>query len=318
MLLSEAVHKFLIYLEVEKQKSNKTIENYQHYLTRFLDFVASQNQSSQEEGFKVSQINGDLLQEYRIFLNRFKISKDRFLSKKTQNFHIIALRALFKYLARIDVPCISADKLELGKTVQRSVEFLSQEEVYRLLKSVALTDRIGLRNRAIIETLFSTGLRVSELTNLDRKDVDLQRKEFMVRGKGDKPRPVFLTDQAVEFIKLYLDAREDNFDPLFISFGRSGNVSPEKSQNLGGGEEFRLRAYNIQDMIRKQGLLAGLNKKVTPHTLRHSFATTLLNNGADLRSVHEMLGHSSITTTQIYTHVTNKHLREIHSKFHSK
>jgi site-specific recombinase XerD len=305
MKISEAVHKFLIYLEIEKQKSNKTLENYQHYLNRFQQFL--------NEDIQVKNIDIHTIQEYRLFLNRIKINKDQTLSKKTQNFHIIALRALLKYLAKIDVVCISAEKLELGKTSIRSVEFLTPEEVARLLQACKTNDKIGLRNRAILETLYSTGLRISELVSLNIKDVDLSRKEFMVRGKGDKPRPVFLTERACEYIRTYLEVREDNYDPLFISFGRSGKV--DNFASAAHGEQYRLKAYHIQEMVRKTALLAGLNKKVTPHTLRHSFATTLLNNGADLRSVQEMLGHSSIATTQIYTHVTNKQLRQVHEKF---
>ena len=305
MKISESVHKFLIYLEIEKQKSKKTLENYQHYLNRFQQFL--------NDDVQIESINLNTIQEYRLFLNRIKINKEQTLSKKTQNFHIIALRALLKYLARIDVPCISAEKLELGKNSTRSVEFLTTNEVNRLLAACKTNDKIGLRNRAILETLYSTGLRISELTNLNIKDIDLSRKEFMVRGKGDKPRPVFLTDRACEYIRTYLDVREDGYDPLFISFGRSGNI--ENMGSTAHGEQYRLKAYHIQEMVRNTALLAGLNKKVTPHTLRHSFATTLLNNGADLRSVQEMLGHASIATTQIYTHVTNKQLRNVHAKF---
>lgn len=304
MLLSESIHKYLIYLEVEKQKSAKTIENYQHYLNRFLTFL--------KQDLEVEKLKLEDVQRFRLELNRFKDKRGKFLSKKTQNYHIIALRALLKYLARIDISTISAEKLELGKSSQRSVEFLSLDEVKRLLETVDTLTKIGKRDRAILETLYSTGLRISELVNLNIKDVDLKTKEFMVRGKGDKPRPVFLSDSAIDCLENYLMCREDNYDPLFISFGRSGK--PAKVEFGINGEKYRLRAYNIQEMVRKTGLLAGLNKKVTPHTLRHSFATTLLNKGADLRSVQEMLGHSSITTTQVYTHVTNKQLREVHSR----
>jgi site-specific recombinase XerD len=220
-----------------------------------------------------------------------------------------------KYLAKIDVKCISAEKIELGKTVGRSVEFMSEEEVDRLMLAVNTNTNIGKRDRAILETLYSTGLRISELISLNTNDVDLVRREFMVRGKGDKPRPVFLSENACEHLESYLKVREDNYEPLFISFGRSGK--PANSELNTNGERYRLRAYNIQEMVRRTGAIAGLNKKITPHTLRHSFATTLLNKGADLRSVQEMLGHSSITTTQVYTHVTNKQLKEIHQKYMS-
>jgi site-specific recombinase XerD len=308
MKLSEAIHKFLIYLEVEKQKSEKTIENYQRYLNKMAEYL--------EDDLEVEDLDYDKIQKYRLFLNRQKKYNGEVISKKTQNYYVIAVRALLKYLAKIDEKCISAEKIELGKTITRSVEFLSGEELDRLLNAPDLSNKIGLRDKAILETLFSTGLRVSELTNLDISDLDLNRKEFMVRGKGDKPRPVFLSDRAVNSIQAYFEERDDAYHPLFISFGRSGNANKLGIENFKKeGEKFRLRPYHIQETVRKLGQIAGLNKKVTPHILRHSFATTLLNNGADLRSVQEMLGHSSISTTQIYTHVTNSQLKEVHKKF---
>jgi len=309
MLVTDAIDKFLVYLEIEKQKSKKTLENYQHYLNRFCVFLENEGVT------KIEKIGLEDVQKFRLFLNRFETKNKQNLSPKTQNYHIIAIRALLKYLAKLDVKCLSAEKIELGKSSIRSVEFLTPDEVNRLLETVPAKDKIGLRNRAILETLYSTGLRISELRSLNVQDVDLVRKEFMVRGKGDKPRPVFLTDRAVEYLKNYLNARDDNYIPLFISFGRTTQKVPADITEKKFGEKFRLSAYNIQDMVRKTAILAGLNKKVTPHTLRHSFATTLLNNGADLRSVQEMLGHSSITTTQVYTHVTNKQLRDVHSRF---
>ncbi len=305
MKSAEAVKNFLIYCEVEKQQSAKTIENYELYLRRFVEFMYERD---------VREFGNSDIAEYRMFLNRYKVpdGKEKFkiLSKKTQNYHIIALRALFKYLIRRDVKVMAPDKLELGKTPMRSVEFLSREEIDRLFAVSTLDPFLNARNHAIIETLYSTGLRISELISLNREDLDFVRKEFSVRGKGDKPRPVFLTDSAVKSIQTYLNLRSDNYSPLFISHGRS-----RTDDTLSTGEKFRLTAYTIQEMVRNYARLAGLNKKVTPHTLRHSFATTLLNNGADLRSVQEMLGHTSITTTQVYTHVTNKQLKEVHEKF---
>jgi site-specific recombinase XerD len=306
MKLSEAIHKFLVYTEIEKQQSSKTLENYQHYLNRFLNFV---------DDIEVEKINSDNLVAYRLYLNRFTTGEGKSLSKKTQNYHLIALRALFKFLIRRDVTVISPDKLELGKNEARAVEFLTPSEVERLLSMSYTDDIIGLRNRAIIQTLYSTGLRISELVGLNIQDVDLDRKEFTVRGKGSKVRPVFLNDKACHYLREYLQAREDNYSPLFITAGRTRNENTIELSDYVLGEKFRLTAYTIQEMVKKSALLAGLNKKVTPHTLRHSFATTLLNNGADLRSVQEMLGHASIATTQIYTHVTNRQLRQIHEKF---
>jgi len=302
MKISQAIRRFLTYCEVEKQQAAKTIENYALYLRRFLEFFNDK---------EIETIRLDDIQNYRLYLNRFRNPQDKELSKKTQNYHIIALRALLKYLVKNDIEVLSPEKIDLGKTPQRSVEFLNPEELIRLLNTVDTSKITGVRNLAIIQTLYSTGLRISELVSLNIRDIDLERGEFMVRGKGDKPRPVFLSETAMKAIKRYLDLRDDNYSPLFISHGR-----PRDDDMLSKGERLRLTPYTIQEMVRKTGRLAGLNKKVTPHTLRHSFATGLLNAGADIRSVQEMLGHASIQTTQIYTHVTNKQLREVHKRFH--
>lgn len=306
MKLQQAIHKFLINCEVEKQQSLKTIENYQLYLRRAMEFWGD---------VEVESINMNKVQEYRLHLNRMKVGpakKD--MSKKTQNYHIIALRALLKYLVKMDVKVLAPEKIELGKTSRRSVDFLTSAEVEKFLESFSGKSVRDLRDRAIAYTLFSTGLRISELENLNIEDVNLETREFMVRGKGDKPRPVFLNSSAVVCLKSYLKMRNDDYTPLFIRDRvpfkqlEKAETSQEKSEIM------RLSAYSIQEMIRKKSLMAGINKKVTPHTLRHSFATTLLNEGADLRAVQEMLGHSSIQTTQIYTHVTNKKLKEVHDK----
>jgi site-specific recombinase XerD len=302
MKVSNAIKKFLIYSEVEKQQSKKTIENYDLYLRRFLEFFDDKD---------IEKLSLQDVQNYRIFLNRYENENGDGLGLKTQNYHVIALRSLLKYLTKNDIDVLAPEKIDLGKTPERSVEFLSHEEVERLLKSVPHKTITDLRNRAILETLYSTGLRISELVSLNIEDIDLDRGEFMVRGKGDKPRPVFLSQNAIRAISQYLNERPDTYAPLFISHGRS-----RTDDMLSKGEKLRLTAYTIQEMVRKHGRLAGLNKKVTPHTLRHSFATGLLNEGADIRAVQEMLGHSSIQTTQIYTHVTNKQLKEIHSRFH--
>ncbi len=224
------------------------------------------------------------------------------------------MRAFLKYLIKNDVETLAPEKIDLAKLPERSVEFLSREELDRLLKPAKALSKAPqiqiLRDLAILETLYSTGLRVSELISLNRDQVDLVRKEFMVRGKGGKNRIVFLSNTAVEKIKTYLAFRQDNFDPLFISHGR--NVSKDITK----GEKRRLSRVTIENVVRTHARQAGIIKKVTPHTLRHSFATEMLINGADIRSVQEMLGHASITTTQIYTHITNKKLREIHEKYH--
>jgi len=301
MLLSQAIHKFLIYCEVEKQQSPKTIENYQHYLSRLIEFWGDQD---------LTKFDQDDLQAYRLHLNRTKTRFGETLSHKTQNYHIIALRNLLRFLLRRDINVLAPDKVELGKQSARTVTYLTPEELIRLRKAVLTNKKAGPRNLAIIEMLYCTGLRVSELVALNKQDIDMVTKEFSVRGKGDKPRIVFLTDKAVTILKNYLQTRVDDWAPLFINLRRA-----RSDEMLTAGEKRRLTAYSIQELVRDCGRRAGLTKKVTPHTLRHSFATHLLNNGADLRAVQEMLGHSSITTTQIYTHVSNKRLKRIHQHY---
>ncbi|MFA5842658.1 MAG: tyrosine-type recombinase/integrase [Candidatus Gracilibacteria bacterium] len=317
MPLSQFITRFLEHAEIGKQQSVKTIENYHHYLTRFLTWAGD---------IEPDKITLDLVHRYRLYLNRFPQEENaqaatlkkqlrkksgHSLSLKTQNYHLIALRAFLKYLVKNDIPTLAPEKIELGKTPKRTVEFLTREEVERLLLAVPLDTKTGLRDRTILETLFSTGLRVSELANLNRNQVDLKRKEFMVRGKGKKPRIVFLSDRCAEWLELYLKSREDNWSPLFINMRRHRAVD-----GLEIGEKFRLTTVSIENIVRRTTVFAGIIKKVTPHTLRHSFATHLLTRGADLRSVQEMLGHSSITTTQIYTHLTNPQLHEVHRKYH--
>lgn len=306
MKLSAATHKFLLYCEVEKQKSAKTIENYQLYLRRALEFWGD---------VEIESLNMDKVQEYRLHLNRLKVGPaKKVMGVKTQNYHIIALRALLKYLVKLDMEVLAPEKIELGKTPKRSVEFLTADEVERFLGSFKGGSIRDLRDRAIAYTLFSTGMRISELVALDIKDIDFETREFMIRGKGDKPRPVFLNSSASLALKMYIAARKDMFTPLFIRDRVPGKTLATCETDGDKNEVMRLSAYSIQEMIRNKAREVGLNKKVTPHTLRHSFATTLLNEGADLRSVQEMLGHSSIQTTQIYTHVTNKKLKEVHEK----
>lgn len=300
MGINEHIKNFLEYLEVTGNKSPKTLENYRHYLERFKEFVA--------ENIDPKKIDIKKIQNYRLYLNRLKDDKGRALGIKTQNYHIIALRAFFKYLAKNDIPTLAPEKIELSKIPERTVEVISREELERLFKAVDQTKKNSARDRAILETLYSTGLRVSELKSLNRDQVDLKRREFMVRGKGKKPRIVFLSKKAADTIETYIKSRKDNFKPLFINSLKDKDVTAD--------ERRRLSTVSIENLVRKYALKAGIIKKVTPHTLRHSYATELLINGADIRSVQEMLGHSSITTTQIYTHLTNKKLREIHEKYH--
>jgi site-specific recombinase XerD len=300
--LQRLITRFLEHLEIAKNKSKKTVENYHHYLQRFADFYGEKN---------IGDLSLDDVHRYQLHLNRWADEQGRGLGVKTQNYHLIALRAFLKYLAREDVPTLAPEKIDLKKIPERIVDFLTHEEMERVFEMVDFRKKGGMRDRAMLETLYSTGLRVSELVSLNRTQVDLERREFTVRGKGRKPRIVFLSQRCVDWLKKYLVERQDNWEPLFISYGRN-----RTDEELGLGEKRRLTAYSVEEMVRRAAKLAGIGKKVTPHVIRHSFATDLLHNGADIRSVQEMLGHASITTTQIYTHSTNERLREVHEKFH--
>lgn len=303
MYLSEALADFLEHLEVEGGRSPRTIENYKLYLERFIDFAGD---------IDVAKITSETIRKYRLWLNRYKNSNTgEELLLITQNYHLIALRGLLTYLSQRDISSLAADKIVLPKTVRKQVTFLHYDEVVRLIEQIPLDNEPGLRDRAIIELLFSSGLRVSELVNLNRDHINLARREFMVRGKGQKDRPVFVSMSAAEHVKNYLDARSDSLPALFISYSRR-LAKPSVS-----GDYRRLSARSIQRMVSHYARLAGITKHVSPHTMRHSFATDLLMNGADLRAVQSMLGHSNIATTQIYTHVTDQHLKDVHERFHS-
>lgn len=300
MLYEDAVSKFLEYLELEQNRSKKTIQNYSHYLTRLSDFAGD---------IKLADLNVELIRKWRLWLNRLGTNTSDELSTTTQNYHLIALRSFLRFCAKRELPALSADKIELARTVRPQVTFLTPEELGRLAAQPKTDNQNGLRDRAIIELLFSSGLRVSELVGLDRDHINLKRREFMVRGKGQKDRPIFISPEAATWIGKYLDMRQDNIKPLFIRY------SGRKKVDLSGNYQ-RLTARSVQRMVARYALLAGITKHVSPHTLRHSFATDLLMNGADLRSVQAMLGHSNIATTQIYTHVTDPHLKAVHEKFH--
>ena len=311
--LKQLKTQFLEHLEIEKNRSAKTVENYNHYLTRFLE-VSKINQTS--------DLTEDVIRKFRIYLNRTTDKQGKPLKKITQNYHIIALRSFLKYLAKRDIQAVPAEKIELGKQEDREVTFLEPRELERFLKSPQGTNLSGLRDRAILETLFSTGLRVSELCSLNRHEIDLKRGEFSVRGKGSKIRVVFLSDSAKAALTSYLDKRIDTHEALFIRVPPSPShkaTEEQSKENFEKFEELRLTSRSIQRIVKKQAIAAGIiGKKISPHSLRHSFATDLLRNGADIRSVQALLGHSSVTTTQIYTHVTDKQLREVHEKFHDK
>lgn len=301
MLFARAKTDFLEYLEIEQNRSQKTIANYDHYLTRLVDFAGD---------IKVSEIDDELIRKWRLWLNRLGTNTSDELQKNTLNYHLIALRSFLKFCAKRNIKAITADKIELARTARKQVTFLTAEEVGRLFQEANIETPNGLRDRAMLELLFSSGLRVSELVGLDRDHINLKRREFMVRGKGQKDRPIFISPDAALWIERYLDKRTDNAKPLFIRY--SGSKQVDLSGNF-----HRLTARSVQRMISRYALLAGITKHVSPHTLRHSFATDLLMNGADLRSVQELLGHSNVSTTQIYTHVTNPQLKKIHEQFHS-
>ncbi|OGN14929.1 MAG: hypothetical protein A3J47_00765 [Candidatus Yanofskybacteria bacterium RIFCSPHIGHO2_02_FULL_43_22] len=297
---------YLEHLEIEKNRSQKTLENYGRYLNRFFTFA---NISSP------AQIDDELVRQYRLYLNRLKDPEGNGLKKVTQNYHIIALRNFLKYLAKRDIKSLPAEKVELGKQEQREVTFLEPEELERLLDSPGGDNLDALRDRALLATLFSTGMRVSELCSLDRDKIDIKRGEVTVRGKGSKLRLVFLSDNAKDTLNKYLDKRTDIDEALFARIPRSKLIEVKPQQ----GATLRLTPRSIQRIVEKHTIKAGIvGKNVSPHSLRHSMATDLLRNGADIRSVQAMLGHASVTTTQIYTHVTDKQLREVHKRFHNK
>ena len=299
--MSDLILDFIEHLEVEGGRSSKTAENYRLYLERFVEFT---------DNIAVDKITTEIIRKYRLWLNRYKNYNDDELATITQGYHLIALRGFLAYLSKRDIKSLPPNKIELPKVARKQVTFLHYDEVENLIEQINCNDEAGLRDRAIVELLFSSGLRVSELINLNRDHINTVRREFMVRGKGKKDRPVFVSKSASEHVANYLATRTDSLDPLFISYSR--NHEPNTS-----GDFRRLTARSVQRIINKYTRLAGITKHVSPHTMRHSFATDLLMNGADIRSVQVMLGHSNISTTQVYTHVTDEHLREVHEKFHS-
>ena len=322
MTITASIRQFLEYCEVERGKSVLTLRNYQFYLQRFLKWIDNNNAnlksqiSKTEEKNKIKEledqiventedITQELVRQYRLYLTRLQDRKGEELKKQTQNYHIIALRAYLKFLASRGIPSLSPEKVELAKIGDRQITFLEQEEVVGLLDKVDVKGKSGLRDRAMLELLFSTGLRVSELASLKVEQLNLERGEMAVLGKGKKERVVFISDDAVEWLSKYLLARGDKLGPLF------GQIMPN-------GERRQLSVRTVERIVKKYALKAGIVKNVSPHTIRHSFATDLLINGADIRSVQSLLGHSSITTTQVYTHLTDQRLREVHKAYHSR
>ena len=307
---------FLEHVEIEKGNSLKTVENYDRYISRFFSFA------------KVSDpkdISDDMLREYRLYLNRepgvkVKGQQSGTLKKNTQNYHLIALRVFLKYLMKRGVTSLSPDKIELAKVKPRSLDLIGTDELGRLLgapeillskeKSTPEDKERAFRDKAILELFFSTGLRLSDLCSLNR-DLDLSKDEFSIRGKGEKVRVVFLSESAKEAIRKYLNVRKDMDEPMFVNKLKIKNSAHKDASS-------RLTPRSIERLVKQYAIMAGISKKVTPHVIRHSFATDLLSNGADIRSVQMMLGHANIATTQIYTHVTDAQLREVHKKFHGK
>ncbi|MCY4010896.1 MAG: tyrosine-type recombinase/integrase [Candidatus Saccharibacteria bacterium] len=305
MLFRQAIVDYLEYLEIEKNLSQKTIANYDAYLKRLLDFAG--------DDLKLEDIDLEMIRQWRLWLNRLGGLKQAQLSKITQNYHLIALRNLLKYASKRNLQVLNYGQIELANVKRQAVSFLTLEEIDRLMEVCSSNNLNSLRNRAILELLFSSGLRVSELTNLNKDHINLKNREFVVRGKGQKDRLVFITDEAADHLQKYLNQRTDNASALFIN--TSANKQKDVQQD---GNYLRLTPRSIQRIIQKLALQAGITKKVTPHTLRHSFATNLLSNGADLRSIQVMLGHANIATTQIYTHTTDLQLKNIHQHYHSK
>lgn len=299
--LSELIVDFLEYLEIEQNRSQHTIRNYHLYLNRLVEFWGDE---------PINTLTADTVRKYRLWLNRLEGKDGENLGVATRNYHLIALRHMLKYCAKVDIEAIPPAKIELASSVRKEVTFLNQEELKRLFEQPDTNELGGLRDLAILELLYSTGLRVSELTRLNTDHVNLELGEFTVRGKRQKDRPVFITDEAKKTIQAYLEKRTDNNPPLFIRLGGTKKVDTS-------GDLLRLTPRSIQRIIQKYALAAGITKHVSPHTLRHSFATNLLMNGADLRSVQSLLGHSNIATTQVYTHITDPHLKSVHKKFHS-
>lgn len=306
--ISQYITEFLEYLEVERNVSPLTIRNYRHYLNRFYLWFDEASGKNTDPG----TIDLDTIRRYRVFLTRITDEKGLTLKRITQNYHLIALRAFFRYLTKKDVKTIAPEKIDLGKAESKSLKFLNREQLTRLINQPDMATPQGMRDKAIMELLFSTGLRVSELVRLNREQIDFNSREIGIIGKGGRPRVVFISDSAVLWLKKYMGIRDDKAKPLFIRY------SGKKLIKNSGDEGLRLSARSVERSVEKYVTKAKLPIKITPHGIRHSFATDLLTAGADIRAIQEMLGHKNISTTQIYTHVTNPRLKEVHEKYHGK
>jgi len=300
---------FIEDVELRHPHSPNTARNYNLYLDRFVEFAGD---------IQPEQIDGELIRKYRLWLNRFTDRQGQRLKPVTQNYHLIALRGFLKYCSKRDIPIYDANRVELAAKEKRTTaSYLTFEEISRLVAAVDAKEKSSLRDRAILDLLFSSGMRVSELCQLNREHINLKRREFQVLGKGNKNRLVFISPAAAESLTNYLDSRTDTAVPLFLNESRNSanNETGEKVRDP-KGEHRRLRPRSIQRIVSHYARKAGIVKHVSPHTLRHSFATNLLENGADLRSIQAMLGHEDISTTQIYTHMSSPHLRKVHEQFH--
>lgn len=340
LTITQSIKEFFEYLEIEKNRSLQTIRNYQFYLKRFFDWFFAEYPNGE-----LNDITQEVMRRYRLWLNRLVNMKSRQkLKKSTQNYHLIALRSFLKYLAKRNVSTLVPEKIELAKMPERHIEFLEGDELSRILAAPLLQLKQGekhidskddfsgpkkedpqraiapyrhtlvqLRDKAILELLFSSGIRISELVSLNRDSVNVGKDEFSVRGKGSKIRVVFLSTQARYWLKQYLQLRKDISPALFVSYDRAAKKRSERTR-----KEERLTPRTVQRLVERYAKMAGITKHITPHTLRHSFATDLLANGADIRSVQTLLGHSSITTTQLYTHISDQHLKEVYQRFHAR
>jgi len=313
MYIEQLISDFLEYLEIEKNVSTLTIRNYRHYLERFLDFLASHSPAQSVKTVKISELTVETVRQYRLYLSRYVDQKGMSLKRVTQNYHLIALRSFLKHLLARDIAVLSPDNIELAKAESRSIQYLERDAVERLLNMPEISTQQGLRDKAILEVLYSTGLRVSELVSLNRDHVNVDRREFGVIGKGRRARVVFLSETAAQWLQRYLDNRQDSARPLFI---RYSGKTPDPSDRT--GETLRLTARSVERLVEKYVRKSRLPIKITPHGLRHSFATDLLRAGADLRAIQELLGHKNVSTTQIYTHLTNPQLRAVHERFHRR